>query len=168
MKQLKNNPRSGQSQRSTKFVRIVVTVAAAGILSGSTAGGRIVAAEQKVAVQIEGIRSERGGELLVLLFARDGFPVQHDRALSIRKISVTSSTLRIDVPVQQAGAEFAIKILHDQDKNGKVTKNFIGIPAEGLGFSNGAVLNFGPPKFDAARINHADAGKLIRIRMQYP
>ncbi len=120
-----------------------------------------------VQVVIEGVRTERGGELLVMLFRRDGFPVQHDRALSVRKLPATSATLRIAVPLTPDGREFAIKVLHDQDRDGRVTKNFIGIPAEGLGFSNGAVLNFGPPKFDRARFRREDAKQLQRIRLQY-
>ncbi|MCR9145044.1 MAG: DUF2141 domain-containing protein [bacterium] len=121
----------------------------------------------EVPVLIEGIETERGGELLVMLFRRDGFPTKHDRALSIRRLPANTKTVRVSVPIPAEGEEFAIKILHDQDRNGKVTKNFIGIPAEGLGFSNGAVLNFGPPKFKAARIARADAGKVQRIRLQY-
>lgn len=121
----------------------------------------------KVPVTIQGIDVERGGRLLVMLFARDGFPVQHDRALSIQSVPVNAASVRVDVPLVGDADEYAIKVLHDQDGNGRVSKNMIGLPAEGLGFSSGARLLFGPPKFNAARFARAASGQAQRIRLQY-
>ena len=47
--------------------------------------------------------------------------------------------------------EYAISVHHDDNDNGKMDTNFIGIPKEPTGLSNGAVPKFGPPKYkDAA------------------
>ena len=47
--------------------------------------------------------------------------------------------------------EYAISVHHDDNDNGKMDTNFIGIPKEPTGLSNCAVPKFGPPKYkDAA------------------
>ncbi len=47
--------------------------------------------------------------------------------------------------------EYAISVHHADNDNGKMDTNFIGIPKEPTGLSNGAVPKFGPPKYkDAA------------------
>ena len=54
--------------------------------------------------------------------------------------------------------EYAISVHHDDNDNGKMDTNFIGIPKEPTGLSNGAVPKFGPPKYkDAAfRVTNED------------
>ena len=46
--------------------------------------------------------------------------------------------------------EYAISVHHDDNDNGKMDTNFIGIPKEPTGLSNGAVPKFGPPKYKHA------------------
>ncbi len=45
--------------------------------------------------------------------------------------------------------EYALLVFHDQDDNGRVDRNFIGIPKEPLGFSNGYRPK-GPPSYQRA------------------
>lgn len=47
---------------------------------------------------------------------------------------------------------YAISVHHDNNANGKMDSNFIGIPKEPVGLSNGHVPRFGPPKFSKAVI----------------
>ncbi|MCA0892093.1 DUF2141 domain-containing protein [Microbulbifer agarilyticus] len=46
----------------------------------------------------------------------------------------------------------AISVHHDNNANGEMDRNFIGIPKEPVGLSNGHVPKFGPPKFSKAVI----------------
>ena len=41
----------------------------------------------------------------------------------------------------------------DGNGNGRLDRNWLGRPTEPYGFSNGATGTFGPPRFDAARID---------------
>ncbi len=47
--------------------------------------------------------------------------------------------------------EYAIKVYHDENSNGKLDKNFMGIPKEDYGFSNNATGMFGPADYDDAK-----------------
>lgn len=128
-----------------------------------------LAEEEKISIEISGINVERGGNLIVLVFGRDGFPVKHEKALSTqtKKVSGGRMIFTFNAPLY---GEMAFKVLHDEDSNNKVTKNWTGIyPREGLGFSNGAIMSTGgPPGFDAAKISRSEAVKGVKMRVIYP
>jgi uncharacterized protein (DUF2141 family) len=63
---------------------------------------------------------------------------------------IVDSTSRIVFDTIPVGY-YSIQILHDEDNNGEMRTNFIGMPKEGIGFSNDAMGRFGPPDFDDAR-----------------
>ncbi len=46
---------------------------------------------------------------------------------------------------------YAIKVFHDENNNGKLDLNFIGIPTEDYGYSNNVSEWFGPPKWEKTR-----------------
>jgi len=120
-----------------------------------------------ITVQVNNINSTKPGNILVMLYAKDGFPKDHGKALQIEVIPAVVK--QMSVSFSSVPAEFAIKILHDEDKNGEVTKNWTGIiPAEGLGFSNGAVLRFGPPSFNKAKLTLSKVFSPLSIDIIYP
>lgn len=127
------------------------------------------AAEENITLEVNGINAGKGGNLVVLVFGSEGFPVNHEKALlsQITKVSAERMTFTFNSPSTD---ELAFKVLHDEDSNNKVTKNWTGIwPREGLGFSNGAAMSaVGPPGFDAAKISRSDAIKGVAIRVIYP
>ncbi|MBK7290922.1 MAG: DUF2141 domain-containing protein [Chitinophagaceae bacterium] len=45
--------------------------------------------------------------------------------------------------------QLSIAILHDENDDGKMNSNFLGLPKEGYGFSNNVMGNFGPPLFQS-------------------
>ncbi|MBN2708898.1 MAG: DUF2141 domain-containing protein [Calditrichaceae bacterium] len=47
--------------------------------------------------------------------------------------------------------EYAVKVIHDENKNSELDTNFLGIPKEAYGFSNDARGTFGPPDYDDAK-----------------
>lgn len=128
-----------------------------------------LAEEEKITIEISGIHVERGGNLVVLVFGHDGFPVKHEKALLTQTKNVSGDRMTFTFNSPSAD-ELAFKVLHDEDSNNKVTKNWTGIwPREGLGFSNGAAMSTGgPPGFDAAKISRSDAIKGVKMRVIYP
>lgn len=63
---------------------------------------------------------------------------------------------------------YAVTILHDENSDGKMNFNWIGMPTEGYGFSNGATATLLPPSFDAASFRFDGEGILsITIKIVY-
>ena len=46
--------------------------------------------------------------------------------------------------------DYALSVFYDQDGDGELKTNFIGMPKEPIALSNNAVAKFGPPKYSDA------------------
>jgi uncharacterized protein (DUF2141 family) len=62
---------------------------------------------------------------------------------------------------------YAAQAYADENDNGKIDRNFLGIPTEGLGFSNDARIRFGPPSFADAAFVVGPAGGRIQFALRY-
>jgi uncharacterized protein (DUF2141 family) len=48
--------------------------------------------------------------------------------------------------------DYAVSVIHDENENGELDSNLVGIPKEGFAFGNNAMGSFGPPSFEETRI----------------
>ena len=60
---------------------------------------------------------------------------------------------------------YAVAVYHDENLNEEFDKILFGIPAEDYGFSNSAVVFFGPPDFNAAAVLLPPEGLNITIHI---
>jgi hypothetical protein len=56
--------------------------------------------------------------------------------------------------------EYAFAVFQDLNENGKLDKNWVGIPTEPYGFSNDPVIRFGPPSFKDCLIKLSKESKI--------
>jgi uncharacterized protein (DUF2141 family) len=56
---------------------------------------------------------------------------------------------------------WAVLVYQDENGNGELDRNFIGIPKENYGFSRDAASKFGPPGFDEAAIQIGDEASVV-------
>ncbi|MCK6263853.1 DUF2141 domain-containing protein [Vibrio sp. ZSDE26] len=119
-------------------------------------------------IKVTGIEHKRGGNIIVFIFSNEGFPKQHELAIQQQTQRAQGDTMTFHFDVNEQ--EVAIKVLHDEDENGKVTKNWTGIyPAEGLGFSNKQKVSLtGAPIYKRSKIKLADLQAGLTIEMNYP
>jgi len=61
---------------------------------------------------------------------------------------------------------YAISVYHDEDGDGELDSNFLGIPKEPYGFSNNARGIFGPPKYKAASFEFNELQQLIEVKVK--
>jgi len=61
--------------------------------------------------------------------------------------------------------EYAIKVFHDENKNGELDTDFLGIPDEDYGFSNDASGWFGPPSWENAMFIFNQPEMTIKIEV---
>lgn len=121
----------------------------------------------KVVVSAEGVDRGRPGNLIFFLFEKEGFPKDHSKAIERKQIEINEENHSVEF--ENLPVEFAIKILHDEDGDGEVGKNWTGlIPREGLGFSNNQKVRFGPPSFKSCVVNSADVKSTLQIKVYYP
>jgi uncharacterized protein (DUF2141 family) len=147
----------------------MLLVAGALLLTGNDAAADTDAVtahgpEASLLVSFEGLRSAKG-LMRVCLTRNPHFFPDCDKDPAAFKASVAAGPdahLRIpDVP----GGDYALSVLHDENSNARADM-LLGIPREGVGFSENPRLLFSAPKFAAARfhIGSLDVTKQVRIR----
>lgn len=84
------------------------------------------------------------------------------RSLTVREHNVGGV---VTTSFEVEPGEYAISVHHDDNDNGKMDTNFIGIPKEPTGLSNGAVPKFGPPKYKDAAFLVGNEGLEMPIKL---
>lgn len=64
-----------------------------------------------------------------------------------------------------APGRYAVMVMHDQNDNGKLDSNFMGMPTEGYGFSNNPA-EMRKPTFEEARFELEAAGSAITVHLR--
>jgi uncharacterized protein (DUF2141 family) len=122
----------------------------------------------ELTITVKNIDFKRGGSIIVMLFSEQGFPKDHDKALALQSIKASNSELPFYFKTSQS--ELAVKVLHDENEDGKVSKNWTRIlPAEGPGFSNKQRIGLtGVPKYKKSKVALALLKERLTISMIYP
>jgi uncharacterized protein (DUF2141 family) len=119
-----------------------------------------------LAVLVKGLRSEKGSVGVALYRTGDGFPMKPQKALRTLRAPArggTASVLFEDLPL----GTYAVSAFHDEDADGKLTTNWLGIPKEGVGASNDPKSRFGPPGFEDARFELSAPRLEIALTVRY-
>lgn len=89
------------------------------------------------------------GALMVSLADSEASFTDKTAAFKALKVPITQTTERINLPDVPAG-DYAIKLYQDENNNGRLDVNVLGIPKEGYGFSNNGGA-MGQPAFKEAK-----------------
>jgi uncharacterized protein (DUF2141 family) len=115
-------------------------------------------------VEVQDVRGP--GEIFLALFnSADAWP-DDDKAFREKKGPAQKGTVRIVIPDIPPG-RYAIGLFHDENGNGELDKNFIGIPREGYGLSNNVRPRFSTPSFEDVAFDVPPEGCTTTIRIVY-
>lgn len=130
--------------------------------------GTSIAQATEIKIKVTDIDVKRGGNIIVMIFGEKGFPKIHQKALVAQTKPATKNTLEFNFTL--SSNELAVKVLHDENGDGKVTKNWTGIiPKEGLGFSNGQKIGItGPPTYKKSKLSKDRFKAGLNIPVRYP
>ena len=134
----------------------------------SAAEGSVDAAQvARLRIEVINLHSDRGS-VYCAVYAEPGagFPTDQSKA----KLSVKAA-----IKDHQAFCEFAdlapgvyaVTMLHDENDNGKMDTDWMGIPKEGYGATRDAKGIMGPPKFKDAAFTYKGGGLTLQIRAKY-
>jgi uncharacterized protein (DUF2141 family) len=98
-----------------------------------------------IQVEIDGLRNDKGQVLCALFSSANDFPKKTDKAVAHAESVISQGHASCEFRGVAAG-RYAVSVFHDENSNGKLDTNFMGIPREGVGASNGAKGHMGPPK----------------------
>jgi uncharacterized protein (DUF2141 family) len=94
-------------------------------------------------VEVVDIRAQRGQLIFGVFRSADGYPTDSRKSVNwqIRPVDAKTVIFECQLPPGRYGAS----VLHDQNSNGKMDKNLMGVPLEGYGETNNP-----KPRFRAA------------------
>ena len=118
-------------------------------------------------VTVLNIRNSTGTVACALFESPEGFPGEYLRyATNVMVIKIRKSQARCTFEEIPQG-RYAIGVIHDENMNGLLDTNMLGVPREGYGFSNDASGALGPPPFDAASFAYDGQNLEMTIKLNY-
>lgn len=115
-------------------------------------------------IHVTGFRDNNGTAGGVVFTSPDGWPDDRTRAIVQGgfPIAGNQATQTFQLPPGRYAA-----VIHDENSNMKLDRNFLGIPREGLGFSNNPRVIFSAPSFEAAEVPVTCPSTQIQVRLIY-
>jgi uncharacterized protein (DUF2141 family) len=116
-------------------------------------------------IEIDGFESDDGKAMIAVFNSKDGYPVKPEKAYKKLISEIKNGKVTLVINGLPAGT-YAVSVLHDENDNGKMDTNFLGIPSENFGASNDAKGFMGPPSFEDSKFELQTNNKKIKINMQ--
>jgi uncharacterized protein (DUF2141 family) len=106
------------------------------------------AAQNTIEVTVKNIKAIKGSIRVGLFNSESTFLKD---AIDGKIVKVSASEVTVVFENLKPG-EYAVSVIHDENDNGELDSNVVGIPKEGFAFGNNAVGMFGPPDFAKAKV----------------
>lgn len=149
------------------MTRTLLAAAAAAALGGLAGSVAAPAAAADLTIEVRGVRSDEGRIYVAVHAPREGeeFPYAEGMVAAIHQQARTGD-LRFVLRDLPAG-RYAVNAFHDENGNGDLDANVLGIPKEGYGFANDPSTSFGPPEFEEAAVTVGDAPATAAMTIGY-
>lgn len=121
-------------------------------------------------VEVVNVRAENGTLRVSVFAGPEGFLRDERHALARGAVHAADHGTALEGAVLEfrlPPGRYAVAILHDENDNGRLDTNFLGIPTEGYGVSNNPKPRFRAPRFHEAVFELPPGGGQARISLQY-
>jgi uncharacterized protein (DUF2141 family) len=120
-----------------------------------------------IRVAVSAVKGGEGALRVKLVSSGEGFPGSDAHVVAKQRLAANGSGAARFVFEGVPYGEYAVVCLHDADDDGELDRSPLGLPSEGLGFSSGARMRFGPPSFEDARFELAAPELELPVELQY-
>ena len=107
-----------------------------------------MASAADITITVQGVRNDKGKIAALAFVKAEGFPDRVVLATAQAQVNASKGAVTVVLKNVPAG-KVALTILHDEDGDGKLKRNIIGIPQEGVGMT-GKPLGNRAPRFEEA------------------
>jgi len=119
-------------------------------------------------IHVDGLRNSTGVVGSTIFKSPDGWPENNDKAFRHGPTPIPAGQREATVVWDNLPAgDYAVAVIHDENRNAKLDRNFVGIPKEGFGFANNPHVGLSAPPFQAAVIHVACPSTETSIHLQY-
>jgi uncharacterized protein (DUF2141 family) len=118
-------------------------------------------------VQIEGLRNSTGNVDLLVFDQSQGWPDEIPYSIRKYEFPAAEGNMTMKVPNLPAG-DYAVIVVHDENLNRRIDKDWRGVPIEQWGMSNNPRVYMSTPAFHRAKF-HMQGDMEIHVPMKlYP
>lgn len=135
-----------------------ISIASVGAAAPATPGARLT-------ITVKDLRNHKGQLIFGVFKSAEGFPNDSHKSVNwqIKPADADGVVFTADLPPGQYGAS----VLHDENKNGQMDKDLLGVPIEGYGVTNNPKPALRAATFDEARFTLPPEGASLTISLQY-
>jgi uncharacterized protein (DUF2141 family) len=132
------------------------------LIASASVAAMPLARAGELTVTISDIRSAKGSIMLSVVNSDAAWNSQ-EKPVAAQKIAASGQevVLKFDLPA----GDYAVQVMHDENENGKLDTNFMGMPIEGYGFSNNPQV-MRRAHFDEAKFALGAAAASIVVRLR--
>lgn len=109
------------------------------------------AAQYQVTIHLQQIQSAAGYIKIAVFNQPVGFPNEQSKAYKLLTIPAQKGNVKLSLGKLPPG-KYALAVFHDENDDGHLNTNMIGIPTEGYAFSKKPEGSFGVPSFSSVAI----------------
>lgn len=120
---------------------------------------------REIPVKVTGIRSTEGDIIINVFKDQESYDKEQPyKKYTFDKKALDKGTMTVRFALEPG--TYGITMLDDENKNGKIDKNFMRIPKEGFGFSNFFMEKMKKPSFEDFKVD-LKAQPKIEIKAKY-
>ncbi|WP_114861345.1 DUF2141 domain-containing protein [Azospirillum brasilense] len=114
-------------------------------------------------VTVQGVRNG-DGQIILAVCEEAAYPA--GRCAFRVTAPAAEGSVRVTVPDVPPGI-YALRAYHDENGNGQLDRNLLGVPREGFGFGNDAPVLLAPPSFRDAAVTVGDDDVATALTLRY-
>lgn len=122
-------------------------------------------ARATLTIEVTDLRKQQGDLVLGVFNTTKGFPTDDKKSVAWGKKKADAETVVFTAEVPPG--DYAASVLHDQNANGRMDKNWLGIPSEGYGVTNNPKPKRRAATFKEATFTVPPEGTTVKISIQY-
>jgi uncharacterized protein (DUF2141 family) len=121
-------------------------------------------ASARLTVRVVDLRNGNGDLVFGVFRSADGFPSERAKSVNWQVAPAAGGgVFTVDLPP----GNYAASVLHDENRNGRIDTNFLGIPTEGYGVTNNPKPKRRAATFGEATFTLPPGGATLTLSVQY-
>lgn len=117
-------------------------------------------------VRVIDLRNHKGDLIFGVFDRPDGFPSVKEKSVGWQVKPAESADV-VEFTIKLAPGKYAASVLHDENRNGKMDRDTVGLPVEGYGVTNNPKPRLRAASFKEALFELPPRGAVLTISIQY-